>query len=167
VHETSRPVLQSPVIETAALALVEANRKATEKAAEGLNDYNTAVAKAAEAARDKAAQTQQDVVWTGKQADVLREVTDQIRAQEQANRSNTAAAKDNNTQIQRQSELSREVSTIMRGMTVGMRLLTSGRLSLDGLVTHRFPLADIGLAFETAHAKPPGFVKATVTVDPS
>jgi L-iditol 2-dehydrogenase len=61
----------------------------------------------------------------------------------------------------------REVSTIMRGMTVGMRLLTSGRLSLDGLVTHRFPLADIGLAFETAHAKPPGFVKATVTVEPS
>ena len=26
----------------------------------------------------------------------------------------------------------REVATIMRGMTVGMRLLTSGRLSLDG-----------------------------------
>lgn len=94
-------------------ALVEANRKATEKAAEGLNDYNDAVAKAAEAQRDKTSKTQLDVVWTGKQAEVLKEVTDQIRAQEEANRSNTTAAKDNNTQIQRQSELSREVSTIM------------------------------------------------------
>jgi 2-desacetyl-2-hydroxyethyl bacteriochlorophyllide A dehydrogenase len=58
----------------------------------------------------------------------------------------------------------REVSTIMRGMRIGMRLLTSGRLSLDGLVTHRFTLAEINEAFEIAHAKPEGFVKSTVAI---
>jgi L-iditol 2-dehydrogenase len=59
----------------------------------------------------------------------------------------------------------REVVTIMRGMEIGMRLLTSGRLSLDDLVTHRFLLAEIDDAFATAVAKPPGFAKATVVVD--
>jgi threonine dehydrogenase-like Zn-dependent dehydrogenase len=59
----------------------------------------------------------------------------------------------------------REVTTIMRGMRIGMRLLTSGRISLDDLVTHRFPLTEIDRAFETAVAKPEGFVKATVIVD--
>src|SRR6266508_1715319 len=32
----------------------------------------------------------------------------------------------------------REIPTIMHGMRTGMRLLTSGRLSLDELVTHRY-----------------------------
>jgi L-iditol 2-dehydrogenase len=59
----------------------------------------------------------------------------------------------------------REVTTILRGMEIGMRLLTSGRLCLDDIVTHRFPLAEIDKAFETAVAKPPGFAKATVIVD--
>ena len=59
----------------------------------------------------------------------------------------------------------REVSTIMRGMSVGMRLVTSGRLSLEGLVTHAFPLADINEAFATAVSKPEGFVKSTVVLD--
>jgi threonine dehydrogenase-like Zn-dependent dehydrogenase len=48
-------------------------------------------------------------------------------------------------------------------MRAGMRLVTSGRVSLDGLVTHRFPLATIDEAFRTAIDKPEGFVKATVT----
>jgi threonine dehydrogenase-like Zn-dependent dehydrogenase len=56
----------------------------------------------------------------------------------------------------------REVATILRGMRIGMRLLTSGRLALDGLVTHRFPLGEIGQAFLAAHEKPEGFVKSTV-----
>lgn len=56
----------------------------------------------------------------------------------------------------------REVATIMRGMRIGMRLLASGRLSMDGLVTHRFPLEAIDEAFRTAIDKPSGFVKATV-----
>jgi L-iditol 2-dehydrogenase len=57
----------------------------------------------------------------------------------------------------------RDLATILRGMRAGMRLLTSGRISLDGLVTHRFPLATIDEAFRTAIEKPEGFVKATVT----
>jgi L-iditol 2-dehydrogenase len=61
----------------------------------------------------------------------------------------------------------REVATIMRGMRIGMRLLTSGRLTLDSLVTHRFGLAEIGDAFQTAHSKPEGFVKATVRIGES
>ena len=59
----------------------------------------------------------------------------------------------------------RDVSRIMRGMTIGTRLLASGSLSLEPLVTHRFELADIGLAFGTAIEKPPGFAKATVVLD--
>jgi threonine dehydrogenase-like Zn-dependent dehydrogenase len=56
----------------------------------------------------------------------------------------------------------RDVSTILGGMRAGMRLLTSGRISLDELVTHRFDLDDIDSAFRTAIDKPDGFVKATV-----
>jgi L-iditol 2-dehydrogenase len=56
----------------------------------------------------------------------------------------------------------REEATIMRGMRIGMRLLTHGRLSLDGLVTHRFPLDGIAEAFTAAEEKPEGFVKSTV-----
>ena len=56
----------------------------------------------------------------------------------------------------------REIQVIQRGMRIGMRLLTSGRLSLDGLVTHRFSLADVNEAFRIAHEKPTGFVKSTV-----
>jgi L-iditol 2-dehydrogenase len=59
----------------------------------------------------------------------------------------------------------RDVGTIMRGMRQGMRLLTSGRIALDDLVTHRFDLARVNEAFATAVQKPPGFVKATVTME--
>jgi L-iditol 2-dehydrogenase len=58
----------------------------------------------------------------------------------------------------------RDVATIMRGMRTGMRLLTSGRIALDELVTHRFDLQDVDDAFAAAVAKPPGFVKAVVTL---
>ena len=57
----------------------------------------------------------------------------------------------------------REPTTILRGMQIGMRLLTSGRIRLDDLVTHRFSLDEIDAAFHAAIEKPPGFVKATVT----
>lgn len=56
----------------------------------------------------------------------------------------------------------REIATIMRGMRIGMRLLTSGRLTLEDLVTHRFPLSEINQAFQAAHEKPEGFIKSTV-----
>ena len=59
----------------------------------------------------------------------------------------------------------REISTILRGMRIGMRLLTSGRLTLDDLVTHRFPLNEINQAFLTAVEKPEGFIKSTVVME--
>ncbi len=58
----------------------------------------------------------------------------------------------------------REEATVLRGMRIGMRLLTSGRLSLEDLVTHRFPLSEINQAFLAAHEKPAGFVKSTVVM---
>lgn len=58
----------------------------------------------------------------------------------------------------------REEATIMRGMRIGMRLLTSGRLSLGDLVTHRFPLESLGDAFQASHEKPTGFVKSVITL---
>jgi L-iditol 2-dehydrogenase len=56
----------------------------------------------------------------------------------------------------------REPATILSGMRMGMRLLTSGRMSLTGLVTHIVPLERIDEGFQAAIAKPAGFVKATV-----
>lgn len=57
----------------------------------------------------------------------------------------------------------RDVETIMRGMRIAVRLMVTGRISMDGLVSHRFPLEDIEAAFRAAVEKPAGFVKATVT----
>jgi L-iditol 2-dehydrogenase len=59
----------------------------------------------------------------------------------------------------------REVATIMRGMTIGMRLLSAGVLDLTPLVTHRFALDEIDEAFRAAREKPAGYVKAVVTFD--
>jgi threonine dehydrogenase-like Zn-dependent dehydrogenase len=56
----------------------------------------------------------------------------------------------------------REVETILRGMRIGMRLLTAGRIAIDDLLTHRFGLDRIDDAFRAAIDKPDGFVKATV-----
>ena len=58
----------------------------------------------------------------------------------------------------------REVATIMSGMRTGMRLLTSGRLKIDDLVTHRFSLDQVGDAFQIAVDKPSGFLKSTVVI---
>src|SRR4051794_5728162 len=59
----------------------------------------------------------------------------------------------------------REVATIMRGMRTGMRLLTSGRLEIGDLVTHRFVLDEVGDAFQIAVDKPAGFLKSTVIIE--
>ncbi len=58
----------------------------------------------------------------------------------------------------------RDVGTIMKGMASAMRLLSSGRIDLEGLVTHSYALEDIQTAFSTATEKPLGFVKATVSI---
>ncbi|TDE59705.1 L-iditol 2-dehydrogenase [Nonomuraea mesophila] len=57
----------------------------------------------------------------------------------------------------------RDLEVIMHGMSAGMRLLAGGRLPMDGLVSHRFPLEEINAAFATLRDKPDGFVKAVVT----
>jgi L-iditol 2-dehydrogenase len=46
-----------------------------------------------------------------------------------------------------------------------MRLVSSGTLSMGGLVTHRFPLEQINDAFATLRDKPDGFAKAVITFD--
>jgi L-iditol 2-dehydrogenase len=56
----------------------------------------------------------------------------------------------------------RDTDTIMRGMRTGMRLVNAGVLDAAQLVTGSFSLDEIGRAFETAAAKPDGFVKAVV-----
>lgn len=58
----------------------------------------------------------------------------------------------------------RDVAVIMRGMEVGMRLVSSGTLTTGDLVTHRFPLEQINDAFAALRDKPAGFVKAVITL---
>lgn len=52
----------------------------------------------------------------------------------------------------------------MEGMRIGLGLLESGKLTMDPLVTHRFPLRDINRGFEIASGKGEGFVKAVVSI---
>jgi threonine dehydrogenase-like Zn-dependent dehydrogenase len=47
-------------------------------------------------------------------------------------------------------------------MRKGMRLVEAGRLDASALVTHTYSLGQVAEAFETATAKPEGFVKAVV-----
>ena len=47
----------------------------------------------------------------------------------------------------------REPATILRAMRQGMGLLTSGRISLDGLVTHAVPLERIDEGFRVGRAR--------------
>lgn len=56
----------------------------------------------------------------------------------------------------------RDVDVIMRGMRAASRLLASKRITMEPLVTHRFPLERIAEAFDIAVEKPDGFVKAVV-----
>lgn len=58
----------------------------------------------------------------------------------------------------------REMRTILHGMAAGARLRRAGLIDLAPHVTHRFELADIGTAFDTALGKPAGFVKAVVVI---
>lgn len=57
----------------------------------------------------------------------------------------------------------RDPEVYFAGMRAGIRLLEEGKLRLEPLVTHLFPLDDLGLAFHTAVEKPQGFIKAVIT----
>jgi L-iditol 2-dehydrogenase len=48
------------------------------------------------------------------------------------------------------------------GARRGLALAARGVIDLSPLITHRFPLAHLQHAFETAATRPPGFVKAVV-----
>jgi 2-desacetyl-2-hydroxyethyl bacteriochlorophyllide A dehydrogenase len=48
----------------------------------------------------------------------------------------------------------------------GLDLVAAGRIDVAGLITHRYPLADLDQAFTALVEKPDGFVKAVVDVAP-
>ena len=50
-----------------------------------------------------------------------------------------------------------------RGMIEGIAAAAGGRLDLDALLTHRYPLARLGDALDATRDKPQGFVKAWVS----
>lgn len=58
----------------------------------------------------------------------------------------------------------RPIETIMAGMKKGIDLVNAGQLDVNSLLTNIYPLDDIAEAFETAVAKPPGFVKAAIEI---
>ena len=59
----------------------------------------------------------------------------------------------------------RSAQTYVDGMHKGLAMLEAGKLAMKPLVTHRFRLDEINTAFETAAAKPEGFVKAVIAFD--
>ncbi len=56
----------------------------------------------------------------------------------------------------------RSAQVYVEGMKIGLGLLERGKLIMEPLITHRFPLADIGRAFDVATAKQEGFVKGVI-----
>lgn len=58
----------------------------------------------------------------------------------------------------------RDHARLMSSMQVGVDLLAAGRLSLQPLITHRYPLEEISTAFSDLTEKPPGFIKAVIDV---
>src|SRR5574338_167948 len=59
----------------------------------------------------------------------------------------------------------RDMNTILKGSHIGMELLNSGKIKMDKLVTHSFPLEKIEDAFNAAKEKPEGFVKSVIVND--
>ena len=59
----------------------------------------------------------------------------------------------------------REMSTILHGMAVGVRLLGPGIVDLARTSPTASSWPTSPTAFDTALAKPDGFVKATVVID--
>jgi threonine dehydrogenase-like Zn-dependent dehydrogenase len=59
----------------------------------------------------------------------------------------------------------RDTSAYLDGMQEAVDLVASGRFDPTPLYTHRFALPEIGEAFATLSARPPGFLKALVICD--
>lgn len=58
----------------------------------------------------------------------------------------------------------REPSVYVDGIRKAVGLLATGRLDLEGLITHSFPLAELGEALNATRDRPDGFLKAVVTM---
>lgn len=58
----------------------------------------------------------------------------------------------------------RQPEAYVRGLREGLRVVEEHGLApaLAGLVSHRWPLADVGVALATAERRPPGYVKGVV-----
>lgn len=57
----------------------------------------------------------------------------------------------------------RNPDTYVEGMNIGLRLLEAGKLDMEKLVTHTFPLGSINEGFQMASDKKSGFVKGVIT----
>jgi threonine dehydrogenase-like Zn-dependent dehydrogenase len=57
----------------------------------------------------------------------------------------------------------RDPRVYVAGIAKAVDAMASGRLDPEPLFTHRYPLEDLGAAFEAAHTRPDGFLKALVT----
>ena len=57
----------------------------------------------------------------------------------------------------------RDPAVYVRGMREGAQLVADGKLELEPLYTHRFPLERLGEALEALRTRPTGFLKALVT----
>ncbi|AZN42603.1 MDR/zinc-dependent alcohol dehydrogenase-like family protein [Paenibacillus albus] len=57
----------------------------------------------------------------------------------------------------------RDPQAYLKGIKTGIKLLESGQLVIEPLLSHYFELKDINHAFELAKSKPEGFLKAVIT----
>jgi len=59
----------------------------------------------------------------------------------------------------------RQLSVYRSGLEEALRLISEGEIDLDPLLTHSYELEEIEAAFQTAEARPAGFIKAIVEVE--
>jgi threonine dehydrogenase-like Zn-dependent dehydrogenase len=57
----------------------------------------------------------------------------------------------------------REQAVYVAGMRAAVKAVAAGRLDLDGLITHSYPLERLGDALDATRDRPEGFLKAMVT----
>ncbi|MGH7908068.1 MAG: L-iditol 2-dehydrogenase, partial [Candidatus Binataceae bacterium] len=58
----------------------------------------------------------------------------------------------------------RDPNIYISGMREAVSAAASGALDLSSLLTHRFRLSEINMAFEMAKERPEGFVKAVIAL---
>lgn len=56
----------------------------------------------------------------------------------------------------------REPAVYVEGIRAGMKLVESGSLDMESLITHRYPLEQINEAFQVAYARGDDYVKAVI-----